>query len=199
MLLACESASNKFKYPVLTDATGGKYFLGHHIWDIPLSDYLYGHKVALRSRHAYDICSNIGQLEVISEWIYIFISPTLKLAVLWLYRRVFGPQTRVQYIINGGIIFNIIAYVALFFISLLSCMPIERRFNPFVQGNCLPGGVTAYLSGAINVLTDAFVVLLPIPVISKLNMALSQKIRALAVFGIGVMYDTQNSQSLVAI
>jgi hypothetical protein len=105
-----------------------------------------------------------------------------------LYRRIFGPQTTVNYIINGGMVFNIIAYTALFFTSLLTCMPLERRLNPFANGNCLPSGVTAYMSGAINVLTDAFVVLLPVPVIWKLNMPLSRKIRALAIFSLGIMY-----------
>lgn len=128
-----------------------------------------------------------NKLEVISQWLYCIISPVLKLAALWFYRRIFGPQTRVNYIINGGIFFITIAYTALFFISLLSCMPFERRWNKYVPGYCLPSGVTAYLSGAINVLTDAFVVFLPIPAILKLNMALSRKIRALAVFGLGAM------------
>lgn len=41
---------------------------------------------------------------------------------------------------------------------------------------------------AINVLTDAFVVLLPIPIIWKMNMAFASKIRASALFGIGIMY-----------
>jgi len=146
----------------------GRMYLGHHVWDIPKDDFIYGHK-----------------LEVISEWIYCFVSPMLKLAVLWLYRRIFGPQTRVNYIVNGGIIFIIVSYTALFFISLLSCQPFERRMNPFVKGYCLPSGVTAYLSGAINVLTDAFVVLLPLRAVLKLNMSGTKKLRAFAVFGLG--------------
>lgn len=128
------------------------------------------------------------QLEIVAQWLYCIIAPTLKLAVLWLYRRIFGPQTRINYMVNGGIVFNVIAYTALFFISLLSCMPLERRWNPFVEGYCLPSGVNAYLSGAINTLTDGFVVLLPIPVIWKINMAFSSKIRASAVFSLGIMY-----------
>jgi hypothetical protein len=91
-------------------------------------------------------------------------------------------------IIHAGIIFNIIAYTGLFFISLLACMPLERRWNPFIQGHCLPSGVTAYLSGAINVLTDAFVVFLPIPVIWRLKITASRKARALGVFSLGIMY-----------
>jgi hypothetical protein len=116
----------------------------------------------------------------------------IKLAVLWFYRHIFGPQTRVHVIINAGIIFNIIAYTGLFFISLLTCLPLQRRLNPFVEGRCLTPGVGAYLSGGINVLTDAFVVLLPIPVIWRLNMASSRKFRALGVFGLGIMYDGSN-------
>ena len=57
-----------------------------------------------------------------------------------------------------------------------------------MTGSCLPSGVTAYMSGAINVLTDAFVVLLPLRAILKMNMVRSQKFRALAVFGLGFMY-----------
>jgi hypothetical protein len=111
----------------------------------------------------------------------------------WFYRRIFGPQTRIRHVVHAAIIFIIIAYTALFFISLLSCMPLERRFNQFIEGHCLPTGVTAYLSGAINVLTDAFVVLLPMPIIWKMNMHTARKFRAMTVFGIGIMYDTRNT------
>jgi hypothetical protein len=116
------------------------------------------------------------------------LSPILKLTALWFYRRIFGPQTRTRYVVHGVIVFIIIAYTALLFISVLSCMPLERRFNQFIEGHCLPQGVTAYLSGAINVLTDAFVVLLPMPAIWKLNLQAERKLRAFCVFGLGIMY-----------
>jgi hypothetical protein len=127
-------------------------------------------------------------MPVFAQWTYCIVSPTLKLSVLWFYRTIFDPQTRMRIVIHAGIIFNIISYTGLFFISLLACMPLERRWNPFVQGYCLPGGVTAYLSGAINVFTDAFVVFLPIPVIWRLNVTLSRKARALGIFSLGIMY-----------
>jgi len=45
MLLACESLVCKFGRTKLNVWIGGSLYLGHHIWDIPKANFIYGHKV----------------------------------------------------------------------------------------------------------------------------------------------------------
>ena len=117
------------------------------------------------------------QLEVGAEWIYLVLSAVIKISVLLLYRRIFTPSKIMTRTINTAMVIIGALYLIALVISILNCQPIEKRFNPLVEGLCLPLGTTAYSSGAINVLTDVFVVFLPMPTIWGLNMKMTKKLR----------------------
>ena len=91
-------------------------------------------------------------------------------------------------IIYGSLFFLSMAYTALLVVSNLDCLPTAKRWDPTVEGYCLPGGSTAYSSGAFNVASDIFVVCLPLPAIWSLNMRRSKKLRIMFVFSLGIMY-----------
>lgn len=90
--------------------------------------------------------------------------------------------------ILAGLLFILVAYTALLVANNLDCIPVERHWNPTVDGHCLPAGSLAYSSGAFNVASDIFVVFLPLPAIWKLNMRLSRRLKIMTVFGFGIMY-----------
>lgn len=77
----------------------------------------------------------------------------------------------------------------MFFATLFECSPIEKGWNQLTPGQCLPAKVLPYCSGAINVVTDFYLLILPIPCIWGLNLRLGRKLRALALFGLGILYD----------
>ena len=92
-------------------------------------------------------------------------------------------------VIDGGMVLVLATYIALLLTSILGCLPVERHWNKAVSGHCLPAGSTAYGSGALNVVTDIFVVFLPLPAIWRLNMKLSKRLKIMTVFGLGIMYS----------
>ena len=89
-------------------------------------------------------------------------------------------------VIHAGVVFVLATYTALLITSILNCLPVEKHYNLTVSGHCLPSGSPAYSSGALNVVTDAFVVFLPLPAIWHLNMKLSRRLKLMTVFGLGI-------------
>lgn len=91
--------------------------------------------------------------------------------------------------------FRIIVYVALFFCTsyvfalslaiLLECNPVAKFWDPFLQGTCLDT-TTLYLANAIlNVIFDFVVLLVPVPMLLKLQTSARQKCVIAAIFSLG--------------
>ncbi|KAL8644177.1 MAG: hypothetical protein Q9226_007896 [Calogaya cf. arnoldii] len=148
----------------------GHYFLGHHLWEVTLPNYVYGRK-----------------LQSYAEFVYLVVSATIKTSCLLFYRRIFGPSLLMTRVIYGSIAFITVVYLELLNVSIMFCTPVNKRWDAQIAGACMPSGGLAYASGAFNVATDIFVVLLPLPALWQLNMRLGKKIRIMAVFGLGIM------------
>lgn len=148
----------------------GNYYVGRHIWDITLPMFIHGSK-----------------LEVWAEWCYLVVSGTVKISYLLLYIRIFGPFQRVTPVLWTGVVLVSLIYVVLLMMSILDCQPIHRHWDKTVQGQCLPAMILAYSSGAFNVATDLFVLLVPMPTVWSMNMSTAKKLRVSAVFGLGII------------
>ena len=113
---------------------------------------------------------------------------TIKLSCLFFYRRVFDPSQRMKRLIEGGILVIFLTYIALFFSTVFECTPIRKSWNPLLPGHCLKPRGLPYASGAINVASDIYVLILPIPCIWDLNMNITRKLRILSLFSLGILY-----------
>ncbi|EEA28687.1 conserved hypothetical protein [Talaromyces marneffei ATCC 18224] len=149
---------------------GGNYYVGRHIWDITLPMLIRGSK-----------------LEVWAEWSYLVVSGTVKLSYLLLYIRIFGPFQRVTPVLWTGVVFVSLIYVVLLMMSILDCQPIHSHWDKTVDGKCLPAMVLAYSSGAFNVVTDLFVLIVPMPTVWSMTLTTAKKLRVSAVFGLGII------------
>ncbi|KAE8555694.1 hypothetical protein EYB25_000392 [Talaromyces marneffei] len=148
----------------------GNYYVGRHIWDITLPMLIRGSK-----------------LEVWAEWSYLVVSGTVKLSYLLLYIRIFGPFQRVTPVLWTGVVFVSLIYVVLLMMSILDCQPIHSHWDKTVDGKCLPAMVLAYSSGAFNVVTDLFVLIVPMPTVWSMTLTTAKKLRVSAVFGLGII------------
>lgn len=71
--------------------------------------------------------------------------------------------------------------------GFLLCTPVEKNWNLLLPGTCADNKV-AYLWAAItNLLIDVGIILLPIPVLRKLQMPLSKKLAIGVMFGLGAL------------
>lgn len=79
------------------------------------------------------------------------------------------------------------AYTAILFSTVFRCSPVQKAWNPELSGHCLPLKGFPYASGAINVISDFYILVILIPFIWSLNMKLHRKLRVLSIFGLGVL------------
>jgi hypothetical protein len=105
-----------------------------------------------------------------------------KLSIILQYIRVF-PSKGMHRVCLGGIglvvIFAAVAYPTTSF----SCTPVSAFWTG--KGVCGNKTVSWMLNAILNILSDLFLLLLPIPVLNSLRLAKRQKIGLRIVFGLG--------------
>lgn len=108
-----------------------------------------------------------------------------KTAILILYRRMAAAHPFLRYAsIATGVIVNL-AGLVLTLISAFQCHPVRAGYEQNVDGTCVDV-VSLYLSSApINILTDLAILLLPLPILTRLRMEFKQKCALVATFVVG--------------
>jgi len=121
-------------------------------------------------------------------------------SMLLQYRRIF-PTKKFQ-IANWLTMAVVVAYtIWTVFSSIFTCTPV-RAFWTHEKSTCLNQFAVWFTNAAINILTDFAIILLPIPVIQKLNLGKRQKIGLISIFAVGgfvCLVSILRLQSLVAI
>ena len=100
-----------------------------------------------------------------------------------------------RWALHGSILAVICAYIALLLLQVFDCDPTKKLWNILTPGHCINPKIGPYTSGAINVISDLYVLLVPTPTIWALNMKLNRKVKLLLVFGLGALYDLSKSST----
>jgi hypothetical protein len=73
-------------------------------------------------------------------------------------------------------------------VSIFQCIPVQaawERWNGTVQARCVDVNALGWISGAINIALDVFILVLPLPGLAKLVMSWERKIHVMMIFGLG--------------
>lgn len=132
----------------------------------------------------------VAQYQTFASYIYITSATTIKLSFLFLYRRLFvNPlRTKAKWFIDVGIVICLLFNLGVLFGVIFLCIPVEKGWDNSLPGRCSNPKILSYLTGVWNIIADFYVLMIPIPLIRKLNMDKDQKRRLTAVFGIGILY-----------
>jgi fucose permease len=77
-----------------------------------------------------------------------------------------------------------VAGLVLTFFNVFQCIPVSQVFAPI--GTCIPL-ITLYLASVpVNVITDIAILILPLPVLTAMQLPRKQKIILIATFGLGI-------------
>ncbi|KAG5288856.1 Pth11-like integral membrane protein [Histoplasma capsulatum G186AR] len=148
--------------------SGGQYGLGKHVWIVPLSDVM----VLIKLHYIY-------------MFMYILNVPLIKFSILLFYRRIFGMNWSmwVCFFLSGGY------YIACTITLIIACQPISyywTQVQDAKSGSCRFQPHIFYLgNAAANVATDVLILLVPIPLVWKLQMPTSKKILVSSLFLLG--------------
>jgi hypothetical protein len=72
--------------------------------------------------------------------------------------------------------------------SMLQCIPLKAVWDPRVKAKCINREVEVwYMSSVFNIVTDFAILILPLPIILKLQLPWSHRIVLLFVFLLGFL------------
>ncbi|KAF9885039.1 hypothetical protein FE257_000770 [Aspergillus nanangensis] len=129
------------------------------------------------------------QLQLKSLWLSIpFYNMSLtltKAAIVFLYLRLFPTA---KFIVAARVILAVIILYGLWTVisAFLNCLPVNYFWDTSVDGHCIPKAFLWWFNAAMNILTDISILVLPIPVVSRLRLPFRQKIAVLFIFATGI-------------
>ncbi|KIW03484.1 uncharacterized protein PV09_05251 [Verruconis gallopava] len=152
-----------------------QYDWGRHIWDVPINNF---------SRSIY-----------ISWWYRIVYSAAAcftRMALLFFYYRLTeGGHTAKLFRrwIHLVALFSAAVGLALVLATIFQCAPIRAMWTypPVPGARCINEGIWTFACGIVNTIADISVVVLPIPMIYKLQLPLRKRIGAILLVSLGFL------------
>ncbi|KAJ1708398.1 integral membrane protein PTH11-like protein [Aspergillus flavus] len=158
----------KFQVADCCQFSAGYCGLGKHVWRGTLDDVV-----------------NMRKILFAYIFIYLVLLPSIKVSIILLYRRIFGMNWMMWLCLALSIGHGACCMVAF----LCSCRPLSYFYTQFADpsgGKCIINLYAFYLgNAATNVFTDVITLLVPIPIISRLQIRPMQKVLISGIFLLG--------------
>jgi hypothetical protein len=112
----------------------------------------------------------------------------VKLAILWLYRRVFSPKhwSPFDIAITFLVVILIGFYGSTTFVKIFECNPRAKIADSSIPGHCVDLSTVLKTSGSFNFITDFLILFLPVHAVWKLQMSRRRKALVVFVFTFGL-------------
>lgn len=75
----------------------------------------------------------------------------------------------------------------------VNCVPVAKFWDHDLPGHCLSFDAVWFFNASMNIATDVTLLLLPMPLLSALQLPRLQKVALMGVFAIGILYVTPDS------
>ncbi|KAL9597906.1 MAG: hypothetical protein Q9219_004859 [cf. Caloplaca sp. 3 TL-2023] len=163
-----------------------KYGNGIHEWDITLAKLIPYSKVRtiIAASTLTIILLTHFQWGAASVVIYVPAVGLAKVAILLFYLRL-NPERGFRTAVYVSLLLTTSYVLALSFAILFECSPVAKFWNPLLEGECVDS-TKLYLANAIlNVIFDFVVLLVPVPMLRKLQIPRRQKLVIAGLFSLG--------------
>lgn len=127
---------------------------------------------------------HIHQWGAASVVVYVPAVGLAKVAILLFYLRL-NPDRGFRTAVYISLILTISYVIALSLAILFACQPVARFWNPFLEGHCLDARKLYLANAILNVIFDFVVLLVPVPMLRKLQVSTRQKLVIGALFSLG--------------
>ena len=108
-----------------------------------------------------------------------------KLALVLFFQKLI-PQLWYKYLVWATMLVVIGANTGVFFSAVFVCTPIEMGWDPTItDGHCIDRIALFQATAILGVFMDVCLILLPLPMVAKLQIPRPQKIGLIAIFTIG--------------
>ncbi|KAL9597713.1 MAG: hypothetical protein Q9219_004970 [cf. Caloplaca sp. 3 TL-2023] len=149
-----------------------RYDVGHHSWDV--------HK------ELYESLLNWIQIVTI---LYLMAIMFAKLSILYFYKRLFGVKQHFRWILYGTMGFVVAYCIGIALTIIFQCSPPSATWDLLAraQKSCLSLINIEIAIGGFNIPSDIFILLLPVPILWKLQMPLRKKLGLTAIMATGIL------------
>lgn len=182
----------KAYYPLATTAG-----FGRHLWNYPIKtfteSYFQVRKLGASSCFIQisieNTNSDIFQKVLAVQGLYSPVILTVKLSLFLLYLRIFSRIRRTKILIYFGIGFNMVFYITNFALILYFCGPSpgsRSMIKSMARHRCVVDSRNlGTVQASFNIFSDIYLLCVPIPVVSKLQLSGKRKIGVYAMFMTG--------------
>ncbi|KAL8659146.1 MAG: hypothetical protein Q9202_007261 [Teloschistes flavicans] len=112
---------------------------------------------------------------------YVTTLPLVKISVLLFYHRIF-PQKSFRRVTNIMGVILVLFLLSSWLVTGLQCLPIHSFWQPDIPRTCIKQSSYYLATGSLNLILDVIVVLMPIPLLVKLQLPKPQKIGVIVLF-----------------
>ncbi|KAI9754379.1 MAG: hypothetical protein M1815_005680 [Lichina confinis] len=123
---------------------------------------------------------------------------SIKFALLLFYRHTF-PIRKFQLAVYGAMVLNVTMAVAISLGYLLQCRPISYMWDRSIKGSCFDIRLYLRITIILNLFTDFTVLLMPLPLVWRLQMTVGRKISISVMFLLGTMACAASCARFVAV
>ncbi|KAI1838614.1 hypothetical protein DTO013E5_515 [Penicillium roqueforti] len=145
----------------------------------------YGHVITIAGTYGTEPITKLLQLIVPLQFLWVLSLSCTKISILSLYLSIF-PVTwvvRISWITMGVIVAWTIGTILA---GCLICRPFAFNWDQTIPGGSCGNQVTSFtVTGVINLITDIVVLVTPMPLLYKLQMARYKKVTFITIFGLG--------------
>jgi hypothetical protein len=135
-------------------------------------------------------------LVYIAENIYVVSLGLTKLSILLFYLRIFQHQPWFRISVFTMISIIVLSTAIISLLTIFQCQPVQYFWNKDIRsGSCLDENALAYVNSGMSIVQDIIIIVLPIPVVLKLNMDTKKKVGVAFMFAVGGLYVAFDSNS----
>ena len=124
--------------------------------------------------------------------IWVIAVTSIRASITLLYLRIFQNRTQTRYfrvvcfVVLGS---NIVFLAATILADCLICQPIAYRWQRSGHGHCGTQKSFDLFVGVVNLFLDIVIVIMPMPILWRLQMATTKKIHVSSMFALGIGYE----------
>lgn len=151
-----------------------RYGLGKPVATLPLEDV-----------------ENFLRYYYVGESLFAVTITLPKISAMLLYVRIFGLRSNLSraYRMCWKVVFGLIVawFVTFFIFGIAQCIPISKNWDPTIPGHCVVEGLLPLLLPSVvsDAVIDVLVLVLPMPLLWRLQMDWSKKVGATIGFVLG--------------
>ncbi|KAI1487872.1 hypothetical protein F5X96DRAFT_686403 [Biscogniauxia mediterranea] len=127
------------------------------------------------------------KLFVPAQLLWAGANTSVKFSILSLYTTIF-PSKRFGYLCYGLMALSMAYFISVLLQTFVMCKPVQYVWDKSIPGGHCHGESSSYLaSGITNLVIDAFIVGLPMPMFFGLQMSLPKKLSIVGMFSLGAL------------